>query len=183
MAQQFDKLNQGMIKFIEKQKIYFVGTATDTSRVNVSPKGYDTLRIIDENTAAWLSVTGSGNETAGHLRTHPRMTIMFTAFEGPALILRLYGQAKAIHRNDPEWDKYIELFPPLPAARQIYLLDIDMVQTSCGLGTPFFDFKESREELNDKHHRLGHQKIEEYWEAKNQKTIDGIETDIVARNL
>jgi hypothetical protein len=94
MAQRFNELSKRHIKFIAEQKIFFVGTATADSRVNVSPKGMDSLRILGNTRVAWLSVTGSGNESSAHVQQVPRMTIMFCAFDGPPLILRLYGSAK-----------------------------------------------------------------------------------------
>ena len=118
MAKQFSELSERWIQFISEQKLFFVGTATDTSRVNISPKGMDSLRVINNNRVAWLNVTGSGNETSAHVQVNPRMTIMFCAFDGPPLILRLYGTAKVIHQNDAEWDELYSLFKPLPGARQ-----------------------------------------------------------------
>ena len=99
MGQQFTELSEKNISFIAQQKIYFVGTATDESKVNISPKGMDSFKVLDSKTIAWLNVTGSGNETAAHVQTHPRMTVMFAAFEGQPVILRLYGKAIAIHKN------------------------------------------------------------------------------------
>ncbi|MBT8253216.1 MAG: pyridoxamine 5'-phosphate oxidase family protein, partial [Bacteroidia bacterium] len=79
--------------FIEQQKMFFVGTAAETGRVNLSPKGMDTLRVLGSNRVVWLNLTGSGNETAAHVLQNQRMTLMFCAFEGNPLILRLYGRA------------------------------------------------------------------------------------------
>lgn len=100
MGKQYETLSERLIEFIEQQKIFFVGTATQDSRVNISPKGMDSLRVLNNSRVLWLNVTGSGNETAAHVQIDPRMTIMFCAFEGPPLILRLYGTAKVIHKND-----------------------------------------------------------------------------------
>ena len=127
----------------------FVGTAAQDSRVNLSPKGMDTLRVLDDRRVAWLNVTGSGNETAAHVEIDPRMTIMFCAFEGPPLILRLYGRARAIHLKDPEWEQLYALFAPLPGARQIFELAVDLVQTSCGAGVPLYQYQGNREALNE----------------------------------
>lgn len=117
MAKQFSELSERWIEFIQQQKIFFVGTATDVSRINISPKGMDSLRVINNNRVVWLNLTGSGNETAAHVQTYPRMTLMFCAFDGPPLILRLYGTATVVHKNDSEWDELFKLFQPLPGAR------------------------------------------------------------------
>ena len=100
MAKRYDKLSENLIEFIRHQKIFFVGTASDKGTINVSPKGYDSLRVIDSNHIVWLNITGSGNETAAHLLQNDRMTIMFCAFDDNPKILRLYGKAQAIHPRD-----------------------------------------------------------------------------------
>lgn len=183
MAQQFDALNDKLTDFIQQQKIYFVGTATQNSRVNVSPKGMDSLRVLSPNQVAWLNVTGSGNETAAHVQQQPRMTLMFCAFEGAPLILRLYGTAKVVHHQDPQWNELYRLFRPLPGARQIFVLDIDLVQTSCGMAVPFFDYVEEREQLNEVTAKLGEDGVKQYWIKKNQTSLDGLPTHIVEKNI
>lgn len=183
MAKQYKELSEQLIEFIAEQKIFFVGTATADSRVNISPKGMDSFRVLTKNRVIWLNVTGSGNETSAHIQQTPRMTIMFCALEGVPVILRLYGTAKVIHRNDREWS---ELFPhlhPLPGARQIFDLEIDLVQTSCGLGVPSFSYTGDRELLSDWATKKGDENIKQYWSEKNQLSIDNIPTNIMAKNI
>ena len=182
MGQQYTELSEKHIQFIVSQKLYFVGTATAESKVNISPKGMDSLRVLDNKTLAWLNVTGSGNETAAHVQSHPRMTLMFAAFEGNPMILRIYGQARAIHQKDNEWSQLYALFPPLPGARQIFTVAIDMVQTSCGMAVPFFDYAGEREQLSDWAQKKGESGIKEYWQNKNQHSLDGIPTHILSKN-
>jgi hypothetical protein len=183
MGQQYEELSEKHIGFISEQKIYFVGTATADSKVNISPKGMDSFRVLDNKTIAWLNVTGSGNETAAHVQIHPRMTIMFAAFEGAPMILRLYGSATAVHRNDAEWNGLYALFAESVGARQIFKLSIDMVQTSCGLSIPFFDYVSEREQLSDWAVKKGEEGIRDYWQQKNQLSLDGIPTNILHKNL
>jgi hypothetical protein len=178
MGKQYDAIPGKSHDFIRAQKIFFVGTAGKEGRVNVSPKGMDSFRIIDDHTVRWLNVTGSGNETAAHVLENQRMTIMFCAFEGNPLILRLYGSARVIHPTDDQWTEWAADFPALPGARQIFELNIDLVQTSCGFGVPFFDFKEEREQLNQWAENKGQEKIQEYWSEKNAVSIDGKPTDM-----
>ena len=142
----------------------------------------DSLRVVDANRVVWLSVTGSGNETSAHIQENPRMTIMFTALEGNPMILRLYGNAKVIHKHDPEWNDLITLFPPLPGARQIFDLSVDLVQTSCGMGVPFYGYAGEREQLNVWANKKGEEGINEYWKDKNQESIDGKPTHIIKKN-
>ena len=181
MAQRFNELSDNHIQFIAQQKIFFVGTATADSRVSVSPKGMESLRVMGSNRVAWLNVTGSGNETSAHVQQHPRMTIMFCSFDERPLILRLYGTAKVIHRNDSEWNTLLPLFKPLPGARQIFDLAIDLVQTSCGEGVPYFTYVGERDALNNWATKKGEDGLRQYQKEKNQLSIDGIPTHIVAK--
>ncbi len=183
MGQSVTELSDTLIEFIGRQKMFFVGTATAASRVNISPKGMDSLRVLSANRVVWLNLTGSGNETAAHVQSSPRMTLMFCAFEGPPLILRLYGTAQAIHRNDAGWPALADLFPPTPGARQIFDLSIDLVQASCGMAVPNYDYVSDRDELSEWTRELGDEGIRAYWEKKNQTSIDGIVTHILAKNL
>ena len=102
MGQRYSEISDKLKQFIENQKLFFVGTTTADSRVNISPKGMDSLRVLDKNRVVWLNVTGSGNETSAHIQENPRMTIMLPAFEGNPMNLRLYGDAKVVHKNDRE---------------------------------------------------------------------------------
>ncbi len=182
MGQQYSAISDKLKQFIEEQKIFFVGTATADGRVNISPKGMDSLRVLGKNRVVWLNVTGSGNETAAHIQQSPRMTIMFAAFEGAATILRLYGSAKVIHRNDLEWDELLSLFNPIPGARQVFDLAVDLVQTSCGMAVPFFDYVEEREQLKNWADKKGEEGIKEYWEKRNQVSLDGRRTYIMDKS-
>lgn len=130
------KLNGTLKTFIEEQQLFFVATAAPDGRVNMSPKGLDSLRIVDDNHVVWLNLSGSGNETAAHLRESSRMTLMFCAFEGSARILRVYGTAKATHPGEPGWEALVTQFPEMAGSRQIFEMEIDLVQTSCGTGVP-----------------------------------------------
>lgn len=183
MGKRLQELTDPLIEFIAAQKIFFVGTAAAEGRVNISPKGMDSFRVLGNSRVAWLNVTGSGNETAAHVALAPRMTIMFCAFEGPPMILRLYGEARAIHHNDPDWGAMSGLFPALPGARQVFELTIDLVQTSCGFAVPTFDFVDDRSTLRDWATKKGETGIAEYWREKNVTSLDGYPTEIVKKSL
>jgi len=180
MGKKLNYITSELKDFIKNQKIFFVGTAAEEGRVNVSPKGIDTFRVLGDNKIIWLNLTGSGNETAAHLLKNDRMTILFCAFEGKPLILRLYGTANIYHPRDQEFDKYLNLFPTTAGSRQIIELNIDLVQTSCGYSVPFMDFKEERTTLNIWAEKQGNDKIEKYWAEKNTQSIDGFETKILS---
>lgn len=181
MAKQNTHLTDELTDFIRRQKIFFVGTAASDGRVNVSPKGMDTLRVVSANRVVWLNLTGSGNETAAHLLENNRITLMFCSFDGAPLILRLYGQAQVFHTRDAEWDCLASFFSAIPGARQIIDVSIELVQTSCGWGVPLFDFKVERDQLEKWAESKGPEGIRKYWEERNRQSIDGKPTGISAK--
>ncbi|WP_031428354.1 pyridoxamine 5'-phosphate oxidase family protein [Flavimarina sp. Hel_I_48] len=178
MGKKYTSLNTKLISFIKKQHLYFVGTAQAEGRVNISPKGQDTLHILNDNQLIWLNLTGSGNESAAHIVADNRMTIMLCSFDKNPLILRMYGTARVYHERDTEFHELMSHFKELPGARQIFKLHIDLVQTSCGFGVPFMDYQSERETLNIWAEAKGEKGIRQYWEDKNQQTIDGFDTHI-----
>ncbi|EDL56254.1 pyridoxamine 5'-phosphate oxidase family protein [Gimesia maris] len=179
MGKQIPELEEQHIKFIAAQKLFFVGTATADSRINVSPKGMDSFRVLGPNRVIWLNVTGSGNETSAHIQQDGRMTVMFCAFTGKPLILRLYGQARVIHPYDADWDELFAHFPSIPGARQVFDLSVDLVQTSCGMAVPYFDYVEEREQLKTWASKQGEAGLHQYWYDRNQQSLDGIPTHIL----
>ncbi|MEM6489390.1 MAG: pyridoxamine 5'-phosphate oxidase family protein [Pseudomonadota bacterium] len=180
MAARGTKLNGTLRAFIERQPMFFAATADVTGRVNVSPKGMDTLRIQADDRIVWLNLSGSGNETAAHVRATGRMTLMFCAFEGKPMILRVYGQARVVHPRDVGWDTLVAGFPVLAGSRQIFDLAVDMVQTSCGTGVPEMTYRRSRgeEELVPFYEDMGAEGVQAYWRRKNTTSIDGAPTGI-----
>ncbi len=178
MGQQFASIDDRRRTFIESQHMFFVATAARDGRVNVSPKGLDTLRVLGPNRVAWLNLTGSGHETAAHLRDTPRMTLMFCSFDREPLILRLYGTAREVQPGDDGWDELYEGFPPRTGARQIYDVDIDLVQTSCGYAVPFMTFDAERPLLDAWADKRGSEGMKQYWQEKNLHSIDGFPTGL-----
>lgn len=178
MGKRFKSISDETKKFIEEQKLFFVGTAADKGTVNISPKGTDSLRVLNENKIVWLNLTGSGNETAAHLALNSRMTLMFCSFDSKPLILRLYGTAKIYHERDKQFKDFIKLFPTSNGARQIVELEVELVQNSCGFAVPLMDFKKERETLTTWAKNKGREGIKEYWEEKNTQSLDGFDTKI-----
>ena len=176
MSKLLDKITDELDAFIKAQKMFFVATAAATGRVNVSPKGMDSFSVINANKIVWLNLTGSGNETAAHLLQNDRMTIMFCAFEGKPLILRLYGHAVAYHQDDEVYKEYIGLFDTMAGARQIIVMEVDLVQTSCGFAVPLMDYREQRQILKNWAEQKGPEQIEAYWKKNNIESIDGFDT-------
>jgi len=178
MGKILTKLSTSLKDFIHNQQMFFVATAPADGRVNLSPKGMDTFRILGDNRVLWLNLTGSGNETAAHVLENSRMTIMFCSFQGNPLILRLYGTATFYQPGDAEWDALAADFPPYGGQRQIFEMEIDSVQTSCGYAVPFYEYKEQRTRLEKWADDKGESGIHAYWEEKNKVSLDGKPTGI-----
>ena len=178
MGKQYLSIDDKQTDFIIRQQIFFVATAAADGRINLSPKGMDSLRITSPKQVVWLNLTGSGNETAAHLLENDRMTLMFCAFEGDPKILRLYGHARCHYPDSPEWEAHIGRFPSLPGARQIIVMDVDLVATSCGFGVPLFDYRGDREELREWAKKKGEEGIKAYWQERNRISLDGKPTGI-----
>jgi hypothetical protein len=182
MAKQFDRIEPHLRDFILQQRIFFTASAAAQGRVNVSPKDGAALRILGPNSVAYLDQTGSGNETAAHLRADGRLTIMFCAFAGAPLILRLYGQGTVLARGGSAYSSLLASeFGNVerPGTRQIVVLAIDLVQTSCGYGVPLFEYIDERPTLNRWAEKKGEAGLEEYWRSKNAFSIDGYPTGIL----
>jgi hypothetical protein len=178
MAKFYPELDDNLRGFIARQHLFFVASAPRDGRINLSPKGLDSLRILDSKRVAYLDMTGSGNETAAHLLENGRMTLMFCSFEGDHLILRLYGQGRVVARHDGEWRELAAMFPPLPGVRQIVVLDIDSLQTSCGAGVPFYTYQGERDALLNWMEKKGEEGARAYRLEKNRVSIDGLPTGL-----
>jgi hypothetical protein len=181
MAKQFASMTPAHRDFIARQRIFFTASATSTSRVNVSPRPTDALRVLDERTVAYLDLTGSGNETAAHLRNDGRITLMFCALDEPPSILRLYGRGTSLARNTSDYAVLLasafDNQEPL-GARQIVRIDIDLVQTSCGYGVPLFEYIGERSTLQRWAQQKGDAGLEEYRRQKNVRSLDGLPTGL-----
>lgn len=175
MSEFTETLTEKHVEMIGKQPVFFTATAAADGRINLSPKGYDAFRLLSPTRVAYLDLGGSGNETHAHLSVDGRITIMFCNFDRPALILRIYGQGRAVLPQDAEWEALAAHFTLLPGTRQIFVIDIDSVQTSCGWGVPFMAFDRERDTL-----QKAHAQIEpEAWIARAKTrnvSIDGIPT-------
>ncbi|MEZ5560961.1 MAG: pyridoxamine 5'-phosphate oxidase family protein [Pseudomonadales bacterium] len=178
MSERFDELLPEHATFISKQKVFFVGSAARDGRVNVSPKGQDSLRVLGPRRILWLNLTGSGNETATHLLDCNRITLMWCAFQGPPLILRAYGSARVVHPDDAGWAECSAAIPAPVGARQFFDVSIDLVQTSCGYAVPLLEYQEDRRALTLWAEKRGTDGIAEYWRENNQLSLDGRPTDL-----
>jgi hypothetical protein len=176
MAAFYKQIDPKFQDFIAEQHIYFVASAPNDGRINLSPKGMNSFRCLDANTVAYLDLTGSGNETSAHLAQNGRLTIMFCSFTEKPLILRLYGTGRAVRPRDEDWSALYAKFEPLAGTRQIILMTVETVQTSCGFGVPFYDLKGERPTLVDYWEKQGAEGVADYWAQKNTQSIDGLPT-------
>jgi hypothetical protein len=176
MAKFYTELNASLKEFIGRQHIYFNASAPTRGRINISPKGLDTFRILNDRRVAYLDLTGSECETAAHIAENGRLTLMFCSFDSKPLILRLYGTGRVVHRRNPEWDELHPLFPSFPGERQIILLDIESIMSTCGFAVPLFEFTGHREQLTEFACKLGEAAMDDYRRQKNQTSIDGLPT-------
>lgn len=176
MATIYDKLDDKMIDFINEQHMFFVSTASKKGRINLSPKGLDSLRILNPNQVAYVNFAGSGNETSAHLLEDNRMTMMFCSFSRKTNIMRLYGTAREIIPEDEEFADLAKTLPDIIAIRQIYILDIEGIQLSCGYGVPIMDHVGDRETLEKYWSNKGPDGLADYIQENNLTTIDGLRT-------
>jgi Pyridoxamine 5'-phosphate oxidase len=173
MSDFFDHITDDHREFIAKQPVFFIATAAADARINLSPKGMDSFRVLDGKRVGYLDVGGSGNETHAHLAADGRATIMFCAFDRPALILRIYAHGRAILPQDARWDELAPHFEMLPGTRQIFEFDVDSVQNSCGWGVPFMTFDRERQTLSKFHAAQDHDERMAALATRTQ-SIDGL---------
>ena len=177
-----ERLTDDHVAMIARQAVFFVATAAAEGRINLSPKGLDTFRVLDSARVAWLDLAGSGNETHAHLAADGRITVMMCNFEQPALILRIYGRGRAVLPQDAGWEALAAHFELMPGTRQIFDIAVESVQTSCGWGVPVMHVEKPRATLT-KYHA---QQDPAQWVAKFQartKSIDGLPTRATDRYI
>jgi predicted pyridoxine 5'-phosphate oxidase superfamily flavin-nucleotide-binding protein len=176
MATVHERITPPVREWIERQHLFFVATAplTGDGHVNVSPKGLDTLRILDEMSVAYLDLTGSGAETVAHLRENGRITLMFCAFDGPPRIVRLQGKGRVVVRGDAEWTALAERFDEHRGQRAVIVVECDRIADSCGYSVPLFDYVGQRSKLTEWADHRTDEELETYRATKNARSIDGL---------
>ena len=176
MGKQYEQLNDRLREFILAQKMFFVGSAPlgGEGRINVSPKGMDSLRILDPTTVAYVDLTGSGIETIAHLKENGRMVMMFCSFDRDPLIVRLHGTGSVVERHDPEWAELIALFPEYPTARAVIKLSAERITDSCGWGVPKYEYVGEREQYPKYAAQQGEEGLRRDQLKWNQQSIDGL---------
>jgi hypothetical protein len=176
MGKLYDEVTPELCEWIAKQRLFFVATAplAADGHINCSPKGIDSFRVINSRSVGFLDLTGSGAETIAHLRENGRITIMFCAFEGPPLILRLYGTGRFVTPSSPDWEAHQALFPHHEGVRSIVLVDLTRIGDSCGFGVPKYEYQEERTVFESWARKKGQAGVQAYQQQKNLRSIDGL---------
>lgn len=184
MGKFYDSIQPAHQEFIKKQHLFFVCTAPldAAGRINISPKGLDTFRVLSAHKVAYLDFIGSGNETSAHTLENGRITFMFCAFQGPPNILRLYGKGHTVLPGSAAWAEYAAHFDHYPNTRQIIVAEIELVGTSCGYGVPLFEYSGERQIMFDWAEKKGAKGLEAYIQEKNLESMDGLPTDYALKN-
>lgn len=176
MGKFYTEITPELKEFIAEQRMFFTATAAATGRINLSPKGIDTFRQLDEHTVAYLDLTGSGNETAALLAADGRLTIMMCAFAGKPWILRLYGKGEVVELDSELGRELHPLFGSVPGERHIIVQHVESAQTSCGMAVPRYEYQQQREELILWAKKQGDEGLRDYRSQKNVTSIDGLPT-------
>ena len=178
MSKQLDHIDDEMAAWMDQQPVFFVASAPLSAQghVNCSPKGGDCFRVLNPMQVAYLDFTGSGAETAAHVRENGRIVLMFCAFEGKPNIVRLHGRGEVLTPASPEFDALAALFPPNPGARALVRVNVSRISTSCGFAVPFMEFESDRDTLDRWAAANGPDGLAEYRQVKNARSIDGLPT-------
>ena len=176
MSKQRDGIDEELSAWLQKQHVFFVATAplSAEAHINCSPKGGDSFRVLGPDEVAYQDYTGSGAETAAHLRENGRIVLMFCAFEGKPEIARLHGVGEIIEPSNADFDELVSQFPPNPGTRAIVRVSVSRVSTSCGFSAPLMDFRQDRDTLDKWAAVKGLEGLNEYRAAKNSRSIDGL---------
>ncbi len=176
MGKVHEQIDEPLGEFIRAQQMFFVATGpmSASGHINLSPKGLDTLRILDPHTLAYLDYVGSGAETIAHVRENGRIVVMLCAFQGPPRIVRLYGRGEVLEPQHHEFNRLRCLFPAEPAGRAILRISITRIGDSCGFGVPLYSFEDHRSQLPDWASRKGAEDLVQYQQDKNRSSIDGL---------
>ncbi len=181
MGKTFDRIELQHREFILRQPIFFNASAAAHGRVNVSPRDGASLRVLGPNSIVYRDLTGSGNETAAHLLAHGRLTLMFCSFDAQPLILRLYGSGRTVPRADAEYRRLLDTEyagVEVAGSRQMVMMTVDLVQTSCGFGVPLFNYVRERDTLVRWAESKGEDELEAYRQQKNAVSLDGLPTGL-----
>jgi len=176
MGKQYQELDDRLQDFIRRQRMFFVGSAPleADGHINLSPKGFDTFRILDSRTVAYLDYMGSGVESIAHLKQNGRFVILFCSFDKAPLIVRLHGTGEVIERGDSAWEALAAEFQVNRLARSIIRVSLDRITDSCGWGVPMFNYVGERDQFAGYEARKDDDGLRHNQKRWNLKSIDGL---------
>jgi hypothetical protein len=177
VGKEYTVIDEGIRRWIKQQRLFFVSTAPldADGLINCSPKGMDTLRVLDERTIGYLDLTGSGVETIAHLRENGRIVIMMCAFEGAPKIIRFYGKGKVLRKDDAGYLGLIKQFEPFAGTRSIIRVEVERIIDSCGYSVPRYQYQGERDALLKWADTKGEGGVAEYQQLKNRRSLDGLD--------
>jgi len=176
VGKNYDTINDSLKDFIQRQQMFFVATAplSKSGTINLSPKGLDSLRILDDQTVVYADFVGSGIETLAHVKENGRIVVMFCAFEGPPKIVRLHGLGEAIEPSHKDFQQLCSQFPEYPGLRCFIRIRCDRISDSCGFGVPLYDYVGQRSQLIDWAVSKGVEGVAKYQMKENARSLDGL---------
>lgn len=188
MGKIYESIDGEIHAWINKQRMFFVGTAplSGSESVNISPKGHDTLRVLDEKTLAYLDYGGSGVETIAHVRENGRIVIMMCAFGGLPKIYRFHGTGQIVTPLDCDFDELASKFDSMHRGiRSIIVVHVTRISASCGYGVPIYEYKRQRPSLPNYVRINGIEYLRDYFAKENSESLDGHPgtTELEARSL
>lgn len=176
MGRVYQTIEAPIQRFIGEQPMFFVATSplAAAGHVNLSPKGMDTLRIIDPDTVAYIDLVGSGAETLAHLRENGRITLMWCSFGPKPRIVRAYGKGTHLVPGSHHFDDLMSMFPQHQAIRSIIRIRVTRVADSCGFGVPEMSLIGQRSRLAEWGENQTDEELETYKRDMNAVSIDGL---------
>ena len=176
MGKEFKEIDKRMQRWIERQRLFFVSTAplAGDGKINCSPKGLDSLRVLGPLQLVYADTGGSGIETVAHLKENGRIVIMLCAFEGPPKIFRFYGRGRSVEPHEKDFETLLALFPDMPTVRNFVVVYIDCIRDSCGYGVPLYEFKSERDSLRNWCNDKSEEELLAYRIDRNARSLDDL---------
>ncbi len=177
MGKTYQEIDARIERWMERQKMFFVATAplSADDSVNLSPKGNDTLRVLDPQTLLYLDSGGSGIETVAHLRENGRIVIMMCSFDAAPKIYRFHGTGSVITPLDEEFEELLKHFKGTElGVRNLIKIQVSRISDSCGYGVPLYEYSSDRRTAIEYAQNHSTADIREKMESNNASSIDGL---------
>ena len=177
MGKLFEAIDETLRRWIEAQPMWFVATAPLAAggRVNVSPRGGDSLSVLGPHHVGWVDFTGSGVETIAHLRENGRTCVMFASFDHRPRIVRLHGHGQVHLPGTESFEEVRALHPPHPSTRAVITVEVERVSDSCGWGVPVMEVvTDERDLMRQFAEKKGPEGMDAYRAQKNASSVDGM---------